>query len=211
MSIRLSMMVAKASNDVIGRDNKLPWYLPNDLKYFKQVTFGKPVIMGRKTWESLKGPLPGRTNIVITRQADYVAEGAKVVTTLEEAVAMAENVAFIDGQEEAVIMGGAEIYKLALPAADRLYLTEVHAEVHMLTGVSYNKIDQQGLHIVMDDEEKLLEVDTIILCAGQESDRKLFDQLQELNNVHLIGGAEKAMEIDAKRAIDQGCRLAAEI
>lgn len=123
------MMVAKASNDVIGRDNKLPWYLPNDLKYFKRVTFGKPVIMGRKTWESLKGPLPGRTNIVITRQADYVAEGAKVVTTLEEAVAMAENVAFIDGQEEAVIMGGAEIYKLALPAADRLYLTEVHAEV----------------------------------------------------------------------------------
>ncbi len=129
MSIRLSMMVAKASNDVIGRDNKLPWYLPNDLKYFKRVTFGKPVIMWRKTWESLKGPLPGRTNIVITRQADYVAEGAKVVTTLEEAVAMAENVAFIDGQEEAVIMGGAEIYKLALPAADRLYLTEVHAEV----------------------------------------------------------------------------------
>lgn len=129
MSIRLSMMVAKASNNVIGRDNKLPWYLPNDLKYFKQVTFGKPVIMGRKTWESLKGPLPGRTNIVITRQADYAAEGAKVVATLEEAVTMAENVAFIEGQEETVIMGGAEIYQLALPKADRLYLTEVHAEV----------------------------------------------------------------------------------
>ena len=75
MSIRLSMMVAKASNNVIGRDNKLPWYLPNDLKYFKQVTFGKPVIMGRKTWGSLKGPLPGRTNIVITRQPDYQAGG----------------------------------------------------------------------------------------------------------------------------------------
>ena len=129
MSIRLSMMVAKASNNVIGRDNKLPWYLPHDLKYFKQVTFGKPVIMGRKTWESLKGPLPGRTNIVITRQADYVAEGAKVVTTLDEAVEMAQNVAFIEGQEETVIMGGAEIYQLALPKADRLYLTEVHAEV----------------------------------------------------------------------------------
>ena len=105
MSIRLSMMVAKASNNVIGRDNKLPWYLPNDLKYFKQVTFGKPVIMGRKTWESLKGPLPGRTNIVITRQPDYLADGAKVVATLDDAVAMAENVAFIEGQEEAVIMG----------------------------------------------------------------------------------------------------------
>ncbi|EKF75478.1 dihydrofolate reductase [Alcanivorax hongdengensis A-11-3] len=129
MPIRLAMMVAKASNDVIGRDNKLPWYLPNDLKYFKQVTFGKPVIMGRKTWESLKGPLPGRTNIVITRQPDYQAEGAKVVATLDEAIRLAENVAFIDGQEEAVIMGGAEIYKLALPSADRLYLTEVHAQV----------------------------------------------------------------------------------
>ena len=129
MSIRLSMMVAKASNNVIGRDNKLPWYLPNDLKYFKQVTFGKPVIMGRKTWESLKGPLPGRTNIVITRQPDYLADGAKVVATLDDAVAMAENVAFIEGQEEAVIMGGAEIYSLALPQAERLYLTEVHANV----------------------------------------------------------------------------------
>jgi len=129
MPIRLSMMVAKASNNVIGRNNKLPWYLPNDLKYFKQVTFGKPVIMGRKTWESLKGPLPGRTNIVITRQPDYRAEGAKVVATVDEAIAMAENVAFIEGQEEAVIMGGAEIYALALPQTERLYLTEVHADV----------------------------------------------------------------------------------
>ena len=129
MSIRLSLMVAKASNRVIGRNNKLPWYLPNDLKYFKQVTFGKPVIMGRKTWDSLGKPLPGRTNIVITRQPDFQAEGAKVVATLEEAVTMAENVAFIEGQDEAVVMGGAEIYALALPKTDRLYLTEVHAEV----------------------------------------------------------------------------------
>ena len=129
MSIRLSMMVAKATNNVIGRNNKLPWYLPNDLKYFKQVTFGKPVIMGRKTWESLKGPLPARTNIVITRQPAYQAEGAKVVATVDDAITMAENVAFIEGQEEAVIMGGAEIYALALAQTQRLYLTEVHAEV----------------------------------------------------------------------------------
>ncbi|MGB1922469.1 dihydrofolate reductase [uncultured Alcanivorax sp.] len=129
MSIRLSLMVAKASNRVIGRNNKLPWYLPNDLKYFKQVTFGKPVIMGRKTWDSLGKPLPGRTNIVITRQTDFQAEGAKVVATLDEAVTLAENVAFIEGQDEAVVMGGAEIYALALPKTDRLYLTEVHAEV----------------------------------------------------------------------------------
>ena len=113
MSIRLSLMVAKASNNVIGRNNKLPWYLPNDLKYFKQVTFGKPVIMGRKTWDSLGKPLPGRTNIVITRQPDFQAEGAKVVATLEEAVTMAENVAFIEGQDEAVVMGGSELGSLS--------------------------------------------------------------------------------------------------
>ena len=129
MTFRLAMMAAKAANNVIGRNNALPWYLPNDLKYFKQVTFGKPVIMGRKTWDSLGKPLPGRTNIVITRQPDFQAEGAKVVATLDEAVTMAENVAFIEGQDEAVVMGGAEIYALALPKADRLYLTEVHAEV----------------------------------------------------------------------------------
>lgn len=129
MSIRLAMMAAKASNNVIGRDNKLPWYLPNDLKYFKQVTLGKPIVMGRNTWESLKRPLPGRTNIVISRQADYVAEGAKVVSTLDEALELAGHVAHIDGQDELVVIGGAQIYALALPRAERLYLTEVHADV----------------------------------------------------------------------------------
>lgn len=130
MRLRLAMMAAKAANNVIGRDNNLPWYLPNDLKYFKQVTLGKPIIMGRNTWESLKRPLPGRTNIVITRQADYLAEGGKVVATLDEALELAENVALIDGRDEVVVIGGAQIYELALPRADRLYLTEVHAEVH---------------------------------------------------------------------------------
>ncbi len=129
MSIRLAMMAAKASNNVIGRDNKLPWYLPNDLKYFKQVTLGNPIVTGRNTWESLKRPLPGRTNIVISRQADYVAEGAKVVGTLDEALELAGHVAHIDGQDELVVIGGAQIYALALPRAERLYLTEVHADV----------------------------------------------------------------------------------
>lgn len=129
MTFRLALMAAKAANNIIGRDNALPWYLPNDLKYFKQVTLGKPIIMGRRTWESLQRPLPGRTNIVITRQADYRAEGAKVVGTLDEALKRAEQVALIDGRDEVVVIGGAQIYQLALPRADRLYLTEVHAEV----------------------------------------------------------------------------------
>lgn len=125
----LSLIVARAANGCIGRDNKLPWYLPNDLKYFKRVTLGKPIIMGRKTWESLKGPLPGRTNIVITRQPDYVADGAKVVASLDDAIRMAENVALIDGVDEAVVIGGAEIYAQALEKVARLYVTEVRADV----------------------------------------------------------------------------------
>ncbi len=127
--MQLALIVAKADNGCIGRDNKLPWYLPGDLKYFKQATLGKPIIMGRKTWESLKGPLPGRTNIVITRQASYQAEGAKVVPSLDEALTLAEHVALIDGAEEAVVIGGAEIYGQALPRVDRMYITEVHAAV----------------------------------------------------------------------------------
>ncbi len=127
--MKLSMIVAVAENGVIGRNNALPWYLPNDLKYFKQTTMGKPVIMGRKTYESIGKPLPGRTNIVITRQADYQPEGVKVVNSVEAARELAESVCLIDGQEEAMIMGGAEIYALALPHTDRLYLTEVHADV----------------------------------------------------------------------------------
>ena len=127
--VKLALIVAVAQNRVIGRDNKLPWYLPNDLKYFKQTTLGKPVIMGRKTYESIGKPLPGRTNIVITRQTDYQPEGVKVVSSVEDAIKVAESVCLIDGQEEAMVMGGAEIYGLTLPHCERLYLTEVHAEV----------------------------------------------------------------------------------
>lgn len=131
--MKLSLIVALAENRVIGRDNKLPWYLPNDLKYFKQVTLGKPVIMGRKTYESIGRPLPGRSNIIITRQPDYQPPAAndsvKVVASLEAARELAEHICLIDGQQEAMIIGGAEIYSLALALVDRMYLTEVHAVV----------------------------------------------------------------------------------
>lgn len=125
----VSLIAAVADNGVIGRDNKLPWHLPGDLKYFKATTLGKPVIMGRKTWESLGRPLPGRTNIVITRQSGYAPAGAKVTASLDEALALAAQVALIDGVDECVVIGGAEIYAQALPRCDRLYLTEVRAQV----------------------------------------------------------------------------------
>ena len=127
--MKLALIWAMARNRTIGRNNALPWYLPEDLKYFKRVTLGKPVIMGRKTWESIGRPLPGRTNIVISRDAGFQAEGMRVVQTLEQALALAEKICLIDGADEAVVIGGAQIYALALPHADRLYLTQVHADV----------------------------------------------------------------------------------
>jgi len=127
--MKISMIVAMAANGVIGRDNKLPWYLPNDLKYFKQVTMGKHILMGRKTFESIGKPLPGRTNIVMTRNTAWQAEGVKVVQSLEQAVSIAAAIAEIDGQDELMIIGGDQIYREGLTIADRIYLTEVHAEV----------------------------------------------------------------------------------
>lgn len=119
----LTLIAAVANNGVIGKDNRLPWHLPADLKHFKALTTGRTVIMGRKTWESLPDnfrPLPGRQNIVVTRNAAYRAEGAAVVTSLPAAIAAAQS-------DEAFVIGGAELYAAALPLADRLQLTEIDA------------------------------------------------------------------------------------
>lgn len=125
----ISLIWAQAQNRVIGRNNKLPWHLSEDLKYFKRVTMGRPVIMGRKTFESIGRPLPGRTNIIITRNKSYHSDNVKVVHTLEEAISLCESINIIDDCDEAMVIGGAEIYKQAFAFADRLYLTEVHADV----------------------------------------------------------------------------------
>ncbi len=127
--MHLSVIVAVAENGVVGRNNALPWYLPADLMYFKKVTMGKPVLMGRKTFESIGKPLPGRSNIVLSRDRAYAAEGVKVVASLQQAVELASDIAIIDGRDELMVIGGADIYALAIPLADRLYITEVHAEV----------------------------------------------------------------------------------
>jgi len=119
---RLSIIAAMDRNRLIGNNNELPWHLPADLKHFRETTMGKPIIMGRKTWESLGRALPGRTNIVITRNTGYKAEGATVVHSLDDAIHAAGDV------DEAMIIGGANLYAQALPKADRLYLTEVDGE-----------------------------------------------------------------------------------
>ncbi len=118
----ISIIVAIARNGVIGGDNRLLWHISEDLRRFKALTTGHPVVMGRKTWESLGRPLPGRTNVVLTRQLDFAPEGAVVVHSLEEAVRM------FPPQEEVFIIGGGELYAQALPLADRLYITTVEAD-----------------------------------------------------------------------------------
>jgi dihydrofolate reductase len=124
--MKISLIAAVAENHCIGIHNKLPWYLPEDLKYFKAVTSGKAIIMGRNTYDSLGRPLPNRTNIVITRNPHFSApEGVRIVHSLQEALTVAEAVAHIQGQDEVVVIGGAQIYAEALPHAHRLYLTEV--------------------------------------------------------------------------------------
>lgn len=128
-TVPVALIAARARNGCIGRNGKLPWKLPGDLPYFRRCTWGKPVIMGRKTWESLPGPLAGRTNIVVTRQSDYAASGAKVVGSLEAGIGLAQSVALIEAATEIMVMGGGEIYAQALVFADRLYLTEVHDDI----------------------------------------------------------------------------------
>ena len=118
--MKISVIVAMADNGVIGNQNRLPWHLPADLKHFKATTMGKPIIMGRKTWESIGRPLPGRTNIVVTRDPDYVADGCVVVHGIDAALAAAADA------DEVMVIGGAEFYRQVLPRASTLYLTLVH-------------------------------------------------------------------------------------
>lgn len=119
----ISFVVAMARNGVIGKDNQLPWRLPADLRHFKTVTMGKPIIMGRKTFDSIGRPLPGRTNIVVTRDPAYRAEGCVVAHSIEAGLAAAGDA------EEVMVIGGADFYRQLLPRTDRIYLTLIDAEV----------------------------------------------------------------------------------
>ena len=127
--VPVAMIAAMDRRRVIGVDNQLPWYLPEDLKFFKRMTQAKPLVMGRKTFQSIGRPLPGRLNIVVTRDTEFAHDGVRVCHDLPSALVLADQQAIIDGVEEIMVMGGAEIYDQALPHASRLYLTEVDIEV----------------------------------------------------------------------------------
>jgi dihydrofolate reductase len=126
---RIAFVVAVAENGVIGRNGALPWRLPTDLRRFRRLTLGKPMIMGRKTYESIGRPLDGRDSIVVTRRRDFGAPGVHVAGSVEEAIALGRELAARRGADEVVIIGGEEVFRTALAHADRIYLTLVHASV----------------------------------------------------------------------------------
>ncbi|MGE5666174.1 MAG: dihydrofolate reductase [Betaproteobacteria bacterium] len=118
----LTLIVARARNGVIGRDNQLPWRLPEDLAHFKRTTMGRPIVMGRKTWESIGRPLPGRRSLVVSRDPHYTAPGAEVVRSLDEALTRTA------AEPEVFVIGGAQLYAAAAPRAQRLVLTQIDAD-----------------------------------------------------------------------------------
>lgn len=125
-ALRLSILVAMAKNRVIGKDNALPWHLSADLKHFKAITMGHPIIMGRKTYESIGRPLPGRTNLIMTHQKGYQVAGAITVNSIDEALKACQ--ASIDGNNEVFLIGGAALYRQTLEACHRIYITEIQQD-----------------------------------------------------------------------------------
>lgn len=150
--------IARARNGVIGKDGALPWRLKSDMAIFKAVTMGKPVIMGRKTWDSLpRKPLPGRTNIVLSRDGSFDPPGAVVCEDFSEAVQIAREQAGEDGAEEVCVIGGASLFELALAKAQRLYLTEVEAEVE--GDVTLSPIDESQWREVRSERHEASDTD----------------------------------------------------
>ena len=148
----ISLIVAASTNNVIGVQGELPWRLSDDLKRFKALTMGKPIVMGRKTWESIGRPLPGRQNIVITRQADFEAEGADVVASPAGALEAAGDV------DEIMVIGGGQVYELFLPKANRVHLTRVHT-----------RLEGDAFFPALDDNEWLL-VDSELHAADDSNE-----------------------------------------
>jgi dihydrofolate reductase len=143
----ISHLVAASENNVIGKGNEIPWHLPNDFKYFKNLTWGMPVIMGRKTFESMGKMLPGRFNIVITRQQDWKEEGVIVASSLEDAIEKAKET----DCKELFIIGGGEIFKQSMDIADRLYITRVHTTIN--GDVFYPEINSSQWKLISEDPQ----------------------------------------------------------
>jgi dihydrofolate reductase len=139
VTVSVAMIAAVAANGVIGRDGGIPWRIPSDMAFFKRTTMGKPIVMGRKQYESVGRPLPGRTNIVVTRQEGYQPDGVIVIDGLEAAIRNAKAIAEADGKDEVMIIGGGEIYAQGIAFADKLYIS--HVELRPVGDVLFPPID----------------------------------------------------------------------
>ena len=145
--MKINLIAAMSTNRVIGKDNRLPWHLPDDLKHLRQLTMGHPVIMGRKTYESVGHPLPGRQNIIVTRQIGYTVEGATVRGSLEDALAL-----LCDCNDEVFVLGGEQVYRHAMSRADRIYLTVIHEQIEgdayfpLIPEDQFVEIDRQNFY-----------------------------------------------------------------
>lgn len=172
--ITLSIIVATARNNVIGKNNQLPWHLPQDLQYFKSKTIGKPVIMGRKTFESIGRPLPNRTNIVITRSSDWSYQGVMVAHNLTDAIEKAKKVLNMQDKSpmEAMIIGGAEIYKTALSIVDKIYLTLIKRDVE----------GDAWFPVLPDDKWELAQVHPGDLDASELHEFRIYERKKGLVN-----------------------------
>ena len=146
MTISIAMIAGVAENGVIGSDQTIPWRVPSDMAFFKRTTMGKPVVMGRKQYETVGKPLPGRANIVITRQRDYQPEGVLVFHDIEAALAKAREIALADGVDEIMIIGGGELYAQLIDRADRLYIT--HIDLHPTGDVRFPAIAPEQWAVV---------------------------------------------------------------
>ncbi|WDR03816.1 dihydrofolate reductase [Devosia algicola] len=144
--MKISLIAAVAANGVIGADQAMPWHVPSDFAYFKRTTLGKPIIMGRKQFETVGKPLPGRVNIVVTRQAGYQPDGVIVINNLTAAIEHAKTIAAADGADEVMIIGGGEIYAQAMEQADRLYIS--HVDLHPVGDVLFPHIDATDWAVV---------------------------------------------------------------
>lgn len=150
MSIKISLIAAVARNNVIGADQTIPWRIPSDFAWFKQTTMGKPMVMGRKQFQTFPRPLPGRPHIVVTRQKDYAPEGVTVVHTLEDALAEAARLAAEAGVDEIMVIGGGDIYAQAISKADRLYIS--HVDLEPEGDVRFPAIDEAEWQVVAEPD-----------------------------------------------------------
>jgi dihydrofolate reductase len=150
MSVRISMIAAVAENGVIGAGQAIPWRIPSDFAYFKATTMGKPLIMGRKQFETVGKPLPGRTNIVVTRQQGYQPGGTLVFSSIDAALAEAQYIAAADGVDEIMIIGGGELYAQLMPQADRLYIS--HVALNPEGDVRFPEIDPRQWEVVREPQ-----------------------------------------------------------